>query len=300
MPNNDYIWSFRYEPTNLDDMILNPDIKPKFKKAISEIPNMLLYGSAGVGKGTFTKIFLKETGLDYMWINASDKTGIEYVRNDVKYFAHAASKDLKVVIFNEADSLTSGPQGAQKILRQLIEDTHNMCRYFFLANYDQYIIPEIKSRCEVVAVDRPPAQEIYKFGVKILKSENIEFNKKDVIEIVKRCYPDIRKTIWSLQENSIDGKLVSKNIYNSEDVFQEVLTYMLNMDPELTRKTLKNNYINYIQLYEFLYENAGEFKSPGDVVIKIGEAMKWDGQVANKEINFMHMFFDLGKLGAIK
>ena len=287
------IWTFKYEPTELDNMILHPDIRPKLEKALIDKPNMLLYGSAGVGKGTFTKIFLEKTGLDYMWINASDKTGIEYVRNDVKIFAHAASKDLKVVVFNEADALSSGQSGAQKILRQLIEDTHNMCRYFFLANYDQYIIPEIKSRCEVIPIDRPPEVEIAKFALKILKAEKVEYHPADVMKIVRKCYPDIRKVIWSLQENSINGKLIDTNTYSNEDVFKDVLKYMLAKDIELVRKTLKNNYINYNQLYDYLYENAGEFGAPGPAVIKITDALRWDPTVANKEINFMGMFFEM-------
>ena len=286
------IWSFKYEPDNIADMILNPDIRPKLEKAINEKPNLLLYGSAGVGKGTFTKIFLKETDLDYMWVNASDKTGVDYIRTDVRPYAHAPDKNLKVVIFNEADALTSGQSGAQKILRQLMEDTHHATRFFFLANYDQYIIPEIKSRCEVISVDRPPKGEMGAFAFKILKGENIKFESTDVINIIEKCYPDIRKMIWSLQENSIDGKLISTNTFSSEDIFREVFNYMKKKDHDMVRKTLKNNYINYIQLYEFLYENAGELGSPGGAVMKICEALKWDSTVANKEINFMGMYFD--------
>jgi replication-associated recombination protein RarA len=58
------LWTFKYEPKKFDDMILNEDIKPKLKKAIEEVPNIMLYGTAGVGKGTFTNILLKETGYD--------------------------------------------------------------------------------------------------------------------------------------------------------------------------------------------------------------------------------------------
>lgn len=296
------IWSFKYEPTSIDDMILNDEIKPKLQKAIVEKPNMLLYGSAGVGKGTFTHIFLKETGLDHMWVNASDKTGIEYIRSDVRPYANAPdiNNNLKVVVFNEADALSSGQSGAQKILRQLMEDTYKLTRFIFLANYDQYIIPEIKSRCEVIAVDRPPRERIGLFALKILKSEGIQFDKKTVMEIVDKCYPDIRKTIWSIQENSINGKLVNTNTYSSENVFRDILNHMKEKDPNLVRSDLKNNYINYIQLYEYLYDNAGEFTAAGNACIAIGEAMRWDGSVANKEINFMAMFSQMLTNGAIR
>ena len=74
------LWTFKYEPQKFEDMILNPDIKDRLRKAIKEVPNIMLYGTAGVGKGTFTNILLKETGYDHMWVNASDETGIEGIR----------------------------------------------------------------------------------------------------------------------------------------------------------------------------------------------------------------------------
>lgn len=287
------IWSFKYEPKKLEDMILNPDIKPKLKKALTEVPNLLLYGSAGIGKGTFTKILLTETDFINMWINASDKTGIDFIRSDVRPFVHGASKNLKIVVFNEADALSSGQSGAQKILRQLMEDTHNICRFVFLANYDQYIIPEIKSRCEVIAIDNPPMKEIGLFAAKILRSENIEFENKTLISIIKKCYPDIRKTIWALQENSIDGKLKDSRIFSSEDIFRKILDYIFKGNLNEIRQLLRSNYINYIQLYEYLYENFNKFDAPAAAIMKIGESNRWQPQSANKEIEFMYMICEM-------
>ena len=71
------IWTFKYEPQEFDDIILNETIKPQLKKALVEIPNLMLSGPPGVGKGTFTNIFLKVTKLDFIKINCSDETGID-------------------------------------------------------------------------------------------------------------------------------------------------------------------------------------------------------------------------------
>ena len=289
------IWTFKYEPTNLNEMVLNPEIRPKLEKAIKEVPNLLLYGSAGIGKGTFTKIFLKETGLDYMWINASDKTGIDFIRNEVKPFAYAASKHIKVVVFNEAEALSgyagggSPKSGAQKILKQLIEDTEKVCRYVFLTNHVQYILPEIKSRCQDHALDNLPLKDIILFGSRILKAENITFENKLLIKIAKKCYPDVRKTIQALQENSLDGKLIDSKIYTAEEIFGQILELMLNKDLEKIRNTLRSNYIDYVTLYEFLFDNVDKFASPGGAILEIADHIRLDNDVPNKEINFIHM-----------
>jgi replication factor C small subunit len=288
------IWAEKYQPTKFDDIILNESIKPKLNKALIEIPNILLYGNSGVGKGCFANILIAKENVDYMWLNASDESGIDVFRNKIRPFATAmCMKEMKIVVLNEADSLTSGPQGSQKLLRQLMEDTYKICRFVMLCNYEGYIIPELKSRFQVIKVDNPPKKEIGKLCLKILKSEKIKYDSKHVLDIITKCYPDIRKTINVLQENTIDGKLVGSSISASEDVFKKILNLMLKQDVDGVREELKSNYIPYAELYEFLYENAGEFKQPGAAIILIGEALRWDTTVAIKEINFMTMFMDM-------
>jgi DNA polymerase III delta prime subunit len=288
------MWEFKYSPKTFDEIIYNEDIKPKLRKAIEEIPNLLLYGRAGVGKGCFANILKEKDNIDYMWINASDENGIDVFRNKIRPFATAmCMKDMKIIVLNECDSLTSGPQGAQKLLRQLMEDTHKICRFILLCNYDNNIIPELKSRCQVIKIDNPPKKEIGKLCLKILRNENVKFDTKDIIDIVSKCYPDIRKTISVLRENTIDGKLTGSKVYASEVLFEKILGYILKKDVEKVREELKSNYIPYDELYAFLYENAGKFKQPGAAILLIGKHLYQDTTIAIKEINFMAMIMDM-------
>ena len=288
------IWSFVHEPSNFGDLILNHDIKPKLKKALDEMPNLMLYGTAGVGKGTFANIILKHTGYSKLWLNASDHTGIEFIRNTVKPFSNAASlTDLKIVVMNEADSLTRGPQGAQKMLKQLIEDVHKITRFIFLTNDITLMMDELQSRCTVLKVDNPPAKDIAKFCIKILKKEKVNYQMKTVVSIVKKCYPDIRKTIQALQANSINGKLLGDKIHSSEGLWKKILNLTLKQDIEEVRKELKSNYIDYPSLYQYFYDNAGEFKEPGGAILTIGDHLRWDRTYPISELNFIHMIVNM-------
>jgi len=287
------IWTFKHEPQKFDDLILNKDIRPKLRKAIREVPNLLLYGKPGVGKGTFTHIFLKEAEMDYLWINASDERGIDVMRDKIKSFATALGiSGMKIVVLNEGDALTTE---AQRMLRQLIEDVHKITRFIFLANYEHLFIPEIKSRCQVIEISNPPGKEILSFCERILKSEGVKYDKKTVVSIIKKCHPDIRNTIWRLQENTINGVLKSDKVSASEDTFKSVLGMMKDKDLEGVRKHLKSNAIDYIGLYSYLFDNVGEFDSPGDAIIEIGEHLYRNSNVAIKEINFMCMFMKMLK-----
>lgn len=288
------LWVYKYQPLGFDDIILNSEIKGKLGKAMEEIPNLLLYGTPGIGKGCFANLLKDKDNLDYMWVNASDESGIDVFRNKIRPFATAmCMKDMKIVVLNECDSLTSGPQGSQKLLRQLMEDTYKICRFILLCNYENYIIPEIKSRCQVIKLDNPPKKDIGKLCLKILRQENVKFENKDVLEIIKKCYPDIRKTINVLQENVVNGKLTGSRVYASEALFEKIFAMILKGDIEAVREELKSNYIPYVELYEYLYENAGQFKQPGGAILSIGEHLYRDQTVAIKEINFMHMLVEM-------
>ena len=286
------IWSFKYEPQTLEDMILNEEIRSKLEKAIKEVPNMILAGSAGVGKGTFTKIFLKANNLSHMWVNASNDTGIDFMREKVDQYSYAGSKRMKLIVFNEADALSDGKSGAQKFLKQHIEDTEKICRYFFLTNHLHDISSEIKSRCITIVFDNPPIKDIGLFCSKILRAENIKFDVKILSKIIKKCYPDIRQTIWALQENSINGELVDSRIYTSEEVFKEILGLIKKKDLNPIRTALRSNYIEYRQLYQFLFDNVGEFDSAGGAIMEIGDHLESNMKMPNdgtREINFMRM-----------
>lgn len=282
------IWTFEYEPKSLGEMIVDESIRKRLSKAIKEKPNIMLSGPPGIGKGTFTNIFLEETKLDRMKINASDETGIDNIRDKVKSFATSmGSTTPKIVVMNEADRLSPN---AQDMLLDLMEQVHKITRFIFMCNASHKIIPEIHSRCQSIDLSSPPAKEIYLHCDKILKNEKIKVkNKSQIVDLIKRLYPDIRRIINTLQSNVIDGILDDIKITTDEDIHEEILGYLLEGKINDMRKVLKSNMIDYVSLYNYLYENIGEFSSPGDAIILISEYLYRNGFVSIKEINFMGM-----------
>ena len=302
------LWEFKYAPTKWEDLIINDDLKPILKKNLDERPNMLLYGSPGVGKGSYVDVLMSHNDLksSTMKINASLEGGIETIRSKVLPFAQASNFELdklKLVYLNEVDHPNLAV--SQGSLRQLMEDVQKTTQFVLVCNYIENIIPELKSRCQVYQVGNPPAKEIYSKCEYILNNENIKFNKKSLIQLVKKCYPDIRSTIISLRQNVINGKLSDNIIISSSDtLFADILSAMLSGDPEQVRKKLKSNTIFYPQLYEYLYKQIMEsensvFKNDAEAILLIGEHHYRDSMVAIKEINFMHMIFQMLKKGCI-
>ena len=146
---NQLLWSEKYRPQKVEDCILPESIKSTFLEYVNrkEIPNLLLSGTAGVGKTTIAKALCEEVGCDYIVINGSDESGIDVLRNKIKGYASSVSfmGGRKVIIIDEADYLN--PNSTQPALRGAIEEFSSNCSFIFTCNFKNRIIEPIHSRC---------------------------------------------------------------------------------------------------------------------------------------------------------
>ena len=151
---SDFLWVEKYRPQKIEDCILPQSIKDTFKEFVNrgEIPNLMLSGTAGIGKTTVAKALCKEIGADYYVINGSDEGRfLDTVRSQAKNFASTVSlvggSNHKVIIIDEADNTT---HDVQLLLRAFVEEFHNNCRFIFTCNFKNKIIPALHSRCTVI------------------------------------------------------------------------------------------------------------------------------------------------------
>ena len=114
-----FLWVEKYRPETIDDCVLPNHLKDTFKEFVKNksIPNIILCGSAGVGKTTVAKAMINEIGATYMMINGSEESGIDVLRTKIKNFASTVSLEggRKYIILDEADYLN--PQSTQPALR---------------------------------------------------------------------------------------------------------------------------------------------------------------------------------------
>jgi len=151
------MWAEKYRPQTLDNMWNQTEIVSRLKNFVKErnLPHLLFVGPAGVGKTTSILALARDLyGSAYrsyiLELNASDERGIDVIREKVKNFARTAAiasdVPFKILIMDEADSLTSA---AQHALRRTMEIYTRTCRFCLIGNYSENIIEPIQSRCSV-------------------------------------------------------------------------------------------------------------------------------------------------------
>ena len=151
---DDFLWVEKYRPKNIDQCILPKNVKETFASFVEqgEIPNLLLSGTAGVGKTTIAKALCNELGADFYVINGSDEGRfLDTVRNQAQNFAATVSltggAKHKILIIDEADNTTPD---VQLLLRASIETFQKNCRFIFTCNFKNKIIEPLHSRTTVI------------------------------------------------------------------------------------------------------------------------------------------------------
>jgi DNA polymerase III delta prime subunit len=225
---DEFLWVEKYRPKTIEDCILPESTKKTFLDFLDkgEVPNLLLSGPAGCGKTTVAKALCNQLGVDVYVINGSDEGRfLDTVRNNAKNFASTVSLSSdakhKVIIIDEADNTTPD---VQLLLRASIEEFSSNCRFIFTCNYKNKIIEPLHSRCAVVdfsvnAKQKPILQaEFFKRLLSIVDGERVESDKKVLIELINKHFPDWRRILNECQRYSVGGKIDSGILAHFSDV----------------------------------------------------------------------------------
>jgi len=301
------LWVEKYRPKDISGYVFRDEHQRKQVETWikdKSIPHLILSGAAGIGKTTLAKILINEIGIedyDVLEINASRTNSVEDVRDKITNFVSMIPfGPFKVVLLDEADYLSPNAQAA---LRGVMEEYHATARFILTCNYPNRIIPALHSRCQGFHVERTDMTEYTARVATILVEEGVEFDLDTLDLYVKVAYPDLRKCIQLVQQNSAEAKLLPPNKGDSGEAdwkFDMVSLFKAGKISE-ARKLLcgKIRSEEMEEVYRWLYDNLeifGDDAKQEQAVLIIKQGLVDHTLVVDTEINLSAVLIKLGRL----
>ena len=307
--NKPFLWVEKWSPQSVEDLILTKNVKEFFLNVAKEgqlNQNLILQGSQGCGKTQTIKTLCKITKQDVLFLNGSSEGRyLDTVRNQVINFGTTVSMfndKKKVVFFDEFDGTTND---VMLCLRGVIEQLHNNVCFIFTCNNLNKIIDPIQSRCVVLKYTPILKQEkpqmmsdVFNRVSYILDKENIKYDKKIILELVKNHFPDTRQLLNILQRYSVGGEIDSGILSSFSDVFvSDLIKYLKDKNFKEVRnwvvKNLDNDASTILRrVYDACYDSLVPASIPAAVLV----IAKYQYQccfVSDQEINLLAALTEL-------
>ena len=270
--------------------MLTPYLEKNEEISDQNLPHLLFYGPPGTGK-TSTILALsyelfgpKRMNERILELNASDNAGINFVRGDIKKFSQLMtgtpdpdypSPDFKIIILDEADSMTPDAQAA---LRKSMEKTAGKTKFCIICNYVNKIIEPIKSRCVPVYFKPLPSKLLFDKLKFISAEENTNVGEEVLNTIIAISEGDARSAINILQHASYilkcKGSICSEDILTiTGNVETKILKKIWNVINNKTVTEIKNMTLNLISS-AYSVESILKFLSNKNISAKYPDTKK--------------------------
>lgn len=311
----DSLWIEKFRPKTLEELVLPERYRSDFGKFIERksIPNLLFSGPPGGGKTTLGKVLCSKHGVlqnrddNLLFVNGSARRsrGIGFVDEVIEPFLkHPPIKDTyKILFIDEADKLTKDGYDS---LRGVIEKYHvTYSRFLFTCNYISKIPDAVQSRFIPYTFTRLPKEFVLDFCEKILKTENIEYNEKDIKMVINNLYPDVRKIVNALQKTSLSGKLevTEKDVITTEKKIIALIVQIVSLLEKGQDKKIGSAVSSIIEIlaghdleYSNIYSELFFMKSiPASAKIIINKSSNEHQSCLVPHMHIMSMVFEIIK-----
>lgn len=301
------LWVESYRPNTVEGYVFKDDAQRKqVQNWINDggIPHLLFSGSPGTGKTTLAKVLINELKVedaDVLYINASRDNGVEMIRKKISAFSETMPwGDFKVILLDEADHIS--PEG-QAALRGVMEQYHASVRFILTCNYPNMIIPALHSRCQGFHIEQLDQTDFTVRVAEILVDNNVEFDMETLDAMVRANYPDLRKTINTVQMSIADNVLQAPE--DNSGASAEWRMKMVDLFKAGKIKEARQLIVNkaradeYNDIYTWLYRNIDLYTKDDiqydECVLAIRNGLVKHTQVADVEINLSATMIEIAR-----
>lgn len=200
-------WVEKFRPHTLSDVVGNADTIDCLRAMAKDgnMTNLIISGPPGTGKTTSILCLAREllgpaVKQAVLELNASDDRGIDTVRNKIKMFAQQKVTlppgRHKLVILDEADSMTSA---AQQALRRTMEIFSSTTRFALACNNSTKIIEPIQSRCAILRFTRLKDEMVLERLLQVCEAEKVGYRDDGLAALIFTAEGDMRNALNNLQ-----------------------------------------------------------------------------------------------------
>lgn len=225
---------------------------------------ILLHGGVETGKTTLINsiidnFFSTKDEYTIFRIEQYNDIGINYFRQDVKYFCKHNTKKKKVIIIDNLDFIK---ESSQHILKNIIE-TYPKIQYIFSCGNIRKVYESIVSKLYIIQLDILDKYEIKMIIDNYCSQENINIPPDGKNYIIDNYYLNLPSTILNiiktlgLMDENIDVNLINSiSSIVDNNVFIRFFNFLTNQQPKYAVDLLikvHREYVSIIDLFEMMY-----------------------------------------------
>ena len=252
---NQLLFWERHRPKTLEEIVLPERIKKHFTDGIKR--NYIFHGQYGTGKTSLARILIGSYTKDkaFIEINSSLYTSIDLLREEVDKFCKMvpmfeSDDPIKYVFLDEFERASKQFQDAFKAFIE----TYSNVRFILVTNHYNKIEDGLKSRFTSLNFNTqsPEEEKVMKIGIfKVLKDiaekEKVEVDKKTLINIITKKFPDNRAMVEEIGLIKQLGSESEGNISIDNKTKQDLYDIIYND-------------VSYEKIYSFLMTSFGPEK----------------------------------------